>query len=129
MDDTQMDAGEQDDINTHVIEWLNMYNQFESPLVFIEMIETEKKEIMDKLDKHSAQLLFTYVLEDYLSRNFPELDQEQETFIQNLFMDYTIHEIIGILKKGEKEMLLNINVYLESIGLEPIIREQQNADE
>ncbi len=97
--------------------------------MFIEMIETEKKEIMDKLDKHSAQLLFTYVLEDYLSRNFPELDQEQETFIQNLFMDYTIHEIIGILKKGDKEMLLNINVYLESIGLEPIIREQQNADE
>ena len=38
-------------------------------------------------------------------------------------MDYTIHEIIGILKKGDKEMLLNINVYLESIGLEPIIKE------
>lgn len=74
LDDTQMDGGEQDDINSHVIEWLNMYNQFESPLMFIEMIETEKKEIMDKLDKHSAQLLFTYVLEDYLSRNFPELD-------------------------------------------------------
>lgn len=60
---------------------LNNYNKYESPLAFIEMLESEKKEVIEKMDSHSSQLLFSYVLEDYLQRYFPELEQQQDSFI------------------------------------------------
>lgn len=46
-----------------------------------------------------------------------------------MLMDYTVQEIMNIIKKGEQEMLLNINVFLSSLGLDEIVREPHIADE
>lgn len=129
LDQSQMEGQDNEDFDSHVMELLNSYNKYESPLSFVEMLEQEKKDILEKMDSHSAQLLFSYILEDYLQRHFPELDQNQDSFIQNMLMDYTIFEIIGIIKKGETEMLLNINVFLSSLGLDEIQRESQQTEE
>lgn len=81
------------------------------------------------MDQHSSHLLFNYILEDYLQSYFPELAENQESFIQNMISDYNAQEIMVIIEKGKEEMLLNINVFLSSLGLEEIIREEHIADE
>lgn len=75
LDQSQIEGHENEDFDSHVMDLLNSYNKYESPLSFIEMLESEKKDIIEKMDSHSSQLLFSYILEDYLQRYFPELEQ------------------------------------------------------
>ena len=56
------------------------------------------------------------------------MDEHQDSFIQNMLMDYKGSEIMDIIGKGEQEMLLNVNVFLSSIGQNEIER-QHIADE
>ena len=61
-----MEGNDNEDFDSHVMDLLNNYNKYSTPLEFIEMLRSEKMDIINKMDTHSAQLLFSYILEDYL---------------------------------------------------------------
>ena len=46
-----------------------------------------------------------------------------------MMQDYTGEEIMVIICKGKEEMLLNINVFLSSLGLDEINKETEISED